>query len=362
MKTNNLFYLLFLLLAIFTTGCKKHNYEVTIFYASDNIANKVLYLTDGKEVVDSIKVTKEPFTFKGYTDSVCIGSIVESNPEAKFPVTSIILQKDQKINVIIGRDITFDDNGGVNSIWNEFNKSYAGIIRNNKEVFQQMVLKHTDAEKLKQFNEENNRNLEAYWKDAVIKNADNVAGAAIFKDYCTDMINPLDFEPLSRQLKYANLFPSIEKDRIHYKNKFRSAEGQPFIDFKGKSIEGKEISFSEFAGKGKYVLAFFWSTNDISCRGGNPMMDSLNKKLGGDKFMVVGVNIKNDEAKFKEAIKHDKIDYTQIYISNEDNSVESAYDIPDVPYLVLFDPEGKIIKRKLMLDNIEQTIKKYIAK
>lgn len=58
----------------------------------------------------------------------------------------------------------------------------------------------------------------------------------------------------------------------------------PFFD-----REGKEIHFSDF--KGKTVLVNFWATWCEPCKEEMPTLQSLEAKLGGDKFQVVTISI-----------------------------------------------------------------------
>jgi peroxiredoxin len=78
-----------------------------------------------------------------------------------------------------------------------------------------------------------------------------------------------------------------------------ATKGNKAPDFALKSVEGKEVKFSDF--KGKAVILNFWGTWCPPCRAEIPDMIELQKQYGGEKFTFVGVTI--NERKGVEAVK-----------------------------------------------------------
>ena len=75
--------------------------------------------------------------------------------------------------------------------------------------------------------------------------------------------------------------------------------------------------------------------------------------------MVLGVNVWDDEAAFKAALVEEGITYPQIVVpqDNKDNATE-LYGIQGIPQIILFAPDGTIVKRDLrgqaMKDLVEE--------
>ena len=74
------------------------------------------------------------------------------------------------------------------------------------------------------------------------------------------------------------------------------------------------------------------------------------------------MNVWDEEEKFKAALTEEGITYPQIYIprDNKDNATE-LYGIQGIPQIILFGPDGIIIKRDLrgqtMKDLVEEKMK-----
>ena len=119
---------------------------------------------------------------------------------------------------------------------------------------------------------------------------------------------------------------------------------------------------SDYVGKGKYVLVDFWASWCGPCKGEIPNLIELQNKFGGEKFMVLGVNVWDEEAAFKAALEEEGITYPQIVIpqNNKDNATE-LYGIQGIPQIILFGPDGTIVQRDLrgqaMKDLVEEKMK-----
>ncbi|MDR2126843.1 MAG: TlpA family protein disulfide reductase [Prevotellaceae bacterium] len=120
--------------------------------------------------------------------------------------------------------------------------------------------------------------------------------------------------------------------------------GKMAPDFTLKTLNGQEITLSQF--KGKYVLIDFWGSWCGPCRKSSPMMVELYGHLQAQKanieFIGIACNERND-AMWQKAIKDDKLAWTQVKI---DQNVGAKYKIAGVPTCILVSPEGKILYRE----------------
>ncbi|MEG2849449.1 MAG: TlpA disulfide reductase family protein, partial [Bacteroidales bacterium] len=142
----------------------------------------------------------------------------------------------------------------------------------------------------------------------------------------------------------------------------KTAEGQQFTDFtvKGGSLTGEDISLSNFVGKGKYILVDFWASWCGPCRAEIPNILNIYKKYKGDKFDVLSVAVWDEKAETLKAIEEEKLPWNQIINGQEEPA--SLYGINGIPHIILFAPDGTIVKRGLRDVAMEEAVKEALGK
>lgn len=138
----------------------------------------------------------------------------------------------------------------------------------------------------------------------------------------------------------------------------KTGEGIMFKDF-AVEYEGKTQKLSDYVGKGKYVLVDFWASWCGPCRREIPNIINVYNKYKGDKFDVLGVATWDKPQDTKKAMQELGIAYPQIY--NAQNVGSDAYGISGIPEIILFGPDGKILKRGLRGEMIGDTVKQYLS-
>lgn len=136
-------------------------------------------------------------------------------------------------------------------------------------------------------------------------------------------------------------------------------EGANFVDFEAE-YNGKITKLSDYVGKGKYVIVDFWASWCGPCRREIPNLIEIYKKYKSDKFEVLGVATWDEPADTEEAIKELGIEYPQII--NAQKAGSDAYGILGIPEIILFAPDGKILRRGLRGTEIEVAVKKALGK
>ncbi|MBP5683070.1 MAG: AhpC/TSA family protein [Bacteroidales bacterium] len=151
----------------------------------------------------------------------------------------------------------------------------------------------------------------------------------------------------------------IRLEEENRKNLEATGEGKMFTDF-SVDYNGKTQKLSDYVGKGKYVLTDFWASWCGPCRSEIPNIINVYNKYKGKKFEVLGVAVMDEPEDSEKAIKDLKINYPQILNAQEE--VTKTYGIQGIPEIILFGPDGTIVRRGLRGSEIEATVKECLKK
>ena len=351
--------------AVASCGAPNGGYEINGTYADSTIDSSVVYLMDGEQAVDSAVLANKTFAFKGAVDSISAYNLafkMEYRGQVRYnPLSKVFLEPGTKLDITLDKKgVKLTDNGGANEIYGQFMET---VMKQNEEQmakYQAMMAANVEKDSMMLVMGEMRDASMKTWEDAIAANKDNIVGASIFADYCRSIEEKAQFDSICATLKYADKFENIAKQKEFFQTLEATTEGKMFVDFEGKDLDGKAVKLSDFVGKGKYVLVDFWASWCGPCRGEIPNILAVNKKFGGDKFMVVGVDVWDQVDKFKEAVEAEKINYAQIF--TEGDAATKLYAIQGIPQIMLFAPDGTIVKRDLRGDAIGKLVEESLKK
>lgn len=129
--------------------------------------------------------------------------------------------------------------------------------------------------------------------------------------------------------------------------------GDMFLDFEVE-YDGKATRLSDYVGKGKYVLVDFWASWCGPCREEIPNLIAAYNKYKEKGLVVLGVAVSDKPEATMQAIKELNIPYPQIL--NSQKIATDLYGIDGIPEIMLFAPDGTILKRGLRGEEIEKTL------
>jgi len=128
-----------------------------------------------------------------------------------------------------------------------------------------------------------------------------------------------------------------------------------------KTDRKKSMKLSDL--RGQVVLIDFWASWCGPCRRENPNVVQTYEKYKNDGFTIVSVSLDTDVQKWINAIEQDHLSWPN-HISDLggwNSKVAQMYKVSSVPFTVLIDREGRVIKTNLRGPALEEELKRIFG-
>jgi thiol-disulfide isomerase/thioredoxin len=193
--------------------------------------------------------------------------------------------------------------------------------------------------------------------DSIVKaNPDNLLGAVALEDLAH--ADTSAFLALYRQTVTNRVrdFYLVRKayDAIELQN--QTAPGRMFTDYTvvGGNPDGTDVKLSDYVGQGKYILLDHWASWCGPCKAEMPYIKKTWEAFAGDRFDVVSVAVSDKRDDTVAALARLDMPWHQILDAQKIPS--ALYGVNAIPHLILFAPDGTILKRGLRGEEIYSTI------
>ncbi|MBF6628620.1 MAG: AhpC/TSA family protein [Proteiniphilum sp.] len=305
--------------------------------------------------IDTAVVQNGKFTFSGVADTTMLRFIlldesVNPRQESRIPV----LIEPGKLKVTFDSVVTVKGSK-VNEAYTDLRLKQRDLGKNIREVVERYntamssgtMNDSLDAEINEAYEEINNQMTDLNF-NFIRDNIKNDLGKYSF------MASSSMFEP-EKQKEILSLADddfkaqeNIQRVVKRLENLENVAIGKKFVDFTLKNTEGNDVSLSDYAGKGKYVLVDFWAAWCGPCRQEMPNVVAAYDKYKSKGFEVVGVSFDQEKDKWIQGISDLNMTWPQMSdLMYWESPVVDMYAINGIPHTVLLDKEGTIIEKNL---------------
>lgn len=319
-----------------------------------------IYLIDINEnkAVDSALIANGTFSFTGELEKPSVRRV-----QLGRMVADVILDNSTTANVALDEQpLKVIDNGGYNDKFSAIAEKVTTGFASLKEVYDSLMKSDLSQEEISEAVTLKQNEVLGIFHNAIGENKDNVLGGYLLMTSLNMLYNDVEsLDSVMELVPSSKDFAYIVKYRDALYNKQATQAGKMFVDFDGKNVDGTAAKLSDYVGKGKYVLADFWASWCGPCRREIPNLIELQNKFGGDKFTVLGVNVWDREPEFKQAIESEKMNYPQLYASDNQTATK-LYGIQGIPQIILFAPDGTIVARDLRGEAMKTLVAEELSK
>ena len=314
--------LLSLLLPAFLS-CAQKQYQIDGVWDTEDGTPVWLIDASAKDTLAQTTVQEGRFAFKGNVEAPFFAYVGNGNQRVH-----LILEPGQAkvdINERVASGTPMED------AYMAFHRRFYGFDREQKEA------KTTLADSM------------------VLANRDNLVGALALEDL--SYVDKERFLELYEQLSPANQeFYLVQSAYQSLMIQKKTSEGQPFTDYlvPGGNPDGSDVKLSDYVGKGKYILLDHWASWCVPCKAEMPYIKKTWEAFHGDRFEVVSIAVSDKRADTEKALKQLDMPWSQI-LDGQKIPVE-LYGVNAIPHLILFAPDGTILKRGLRGEDIYATV------
>jgi thiol-disulfide isomerase/thioredoxin len=169
----------------------------------------------------------------------------------------------------------------------------------------------------------------------------------------------------------------LENEKVAYLKKGldarkATAEGLMYTDFTVEHVYGydrsidpqplkKEVKFSDYVGKGTYVLVDFWSPWCGPCRREVPNIKEVYEQYKDKGLEVLSLAVWERKPQSHTIETAGELGMDWLHINNCGNVPTDIYGVEGIPHLMLIGPDGTILKRGFHgLEGIQAAVAEYI--
>ncbi|MBR2606678.1 MAG: AhpC/TSA family protein [Bacteroidaceae bacterium] len=355
----NILFTLFAIFALFACT-PTDSYKISGTY-KDAPQNGKIYLaqltSSSIDYIDSAEIKNNKFEFTGKQDTPIVRFIFYPLAEGGEDIIPLVLENGN-ISIKIGKGRTIVSGTELNNAMQSYKDEFYEVSRRAEKAF--LSIRNTDnitqekLDSLQSAADALSSEMSQVLYNHISANIENPIGAFIISTsgpMCdpAELCGIIDSVPEAYRDERFTQFYKIFKEDIQRKiGAIETAEGNAYINFELRDINGKETLFSSIVENNKYTLLDFWASWCTPCRKAMPRIKEIHEKYGKKGLAVVSLSLDTDGEAWKKAVADLEMTWTQL--CNPDggsNQVGKAYGIEFIPTVLIIDKSGKIIARGL---------------
>lgn len=363
---------LLLPLCVLLFSCNKNNeYKVngTINLAKYN--GKKVYLCEDRKrniILDSTTIENGSFEFKGiapdtvklaflyYTENLYTMPFIMEKGDIDFIIDTAYYQRSK-----IGGTPLNEEYQSYKDEFKNFELNLSAISKEMRRVNKNPNITQKEYERWEQIEDSVLNKIEDHVSNFIIKYGNNPLGEFVFVN------DTYFFRPDKIEKLYSSFRPGFKGFNTEKKAllaaQVNTAEGTKYIDVKGLDINDKEITFSDFIGKGKVVLIDFWASWCGPCIASLPELKEFYNKNKNKGLVVLGVSLDTDKKAWINATEKHQIKWSQLSnLKGWDDPAAKSYGINMIPHTILVDQEGTIVGRNLSMRKYQYLLDELTSK
>lgn len=347
---------------IMLAACQSNTYHIKGIVK--DVQEDTLFLTTDLQQGtprDTILVKDGQFELSGETDSTYFCMIYSKNEEAlNIPLfiepgtIKVLLSKTPGVSRVGGTAINDEWQRMSDStmvIGKEINNIAEKVFTNEKATQEEQQKAMAQIEKL------NQRHAKVVL-DFTERNIKNELGYFLLTMFPEEVIPNKDrlrlIKMMPAELRQRSAIKEIEKQ---IGNASKTEEGAVIEDFTMPSIEGAPMSIMSEVGKNKITVLDFWASWCGPCRQETPLMVEIYKKYKDKGLGFVGISLDEDGDAWKQATDQLGIVWPQMSdLKGWENAAAQMFNITSIPHTIVVDQQGKILRRGLRGEQLEQFI------
>ena len=214
--------------------------------------------------------------------------------------------------------------------------------------------------------------LETLWTETVKANPDNAVAVLVVADAMYDLAPEKMLEMISLVQEPVRSDRFIAMREQEAQAQMNTREGMKFTDFTVEHVYGydrsmdpqplkKEVKFSDYVGKGTYVLVDFWSPWCGPCKREIPNIKKVYEQYKDKGLEVLSIAVWERKPQSHTIETTAELGMDWLHINNAQNVPTDIYGIGGIPHLMLIGPDGTILKRGFHgLEGIEGAVAEFI--
>lgn len=344
-------------------ACQSKTYQIKGTVEDIADGDTLFLTTDLQQGIprDTILVKDGMFELSGETDSTYFCLIYNKDNET-LTIPLFIEPGTIKVKLSITPGASRVGGTFINDEWQRMNDSTMVIGKEINSIAEKLYAndKATQEEQNKAMSriEQLNKRFSTVVLNTTERNIQNELGYFLLTMYPEEII------PNSNRLRLIKMMPDKLRQREPIRqmeqligNSAKTEEGAIIEDFTMNTIVGAPLNVMSEIKKNRITILDFWASWCAPCRQEMPLILDIYKTYKDKGLGIVGISLDEDEDAWQKATEELNIPWPQMSdLKGWDNAAAQMFNITSIPHTIVIDQNGKILRRGLRGQELEDFI------